>query len=57
VFFSQFYQSSKKCTMAEEVFAVLSVVTAFWPVESYAIELQHDLQVGRIQKFIQHTGK
>ena len=43
--------------MAEEVFSVSSVITAFWPVESYATELQHDLQVGRVQKFVKHTIK
>ena len=34
-----------------------SVVTAFRPVESFTTELQYDLQVGQIQKFIKHTIK
>ena len=56
-YFSQFYQCAKKCIMADEIFSVSSVVTAFWPVESFTTELQYDLQVGQIQKFIKHTIK
>ena len=45
----------KKCIIAGEIFSVSSVVTAFWPVESCTGELPHELQVGRIQKFVRHT--
>lgn len=57
VHFSHFYQSSKKCVMAGEIFFASSVIAAFWPTESYNSELLCELQIGTIQKFIKHTIK
>lgn len=55
--FSQFYLMSKKCTIAGELFSSSSVITAFWPTESCNVALECELQVGHIQKFLQHTIK
>ena len=55
--YSYFYESSKKCVMAGEIFSVSSVITAFWPTKSFNAELSRDLQIGIIQKFIKHTIK
>ena len=57
VHYSYFYESSKKCIMAGEIFSVSSVITAFWPTESFNSELSRDLQIGTIQKFIKHAIK
>lgn len=55
--FSSFYHMSKKCIMAGELFTHSNFVTAFWPPESHAQPLEHQPQVGSIQKFIKHTIK
>ena len=59
--FSRFFQYSKKCVMAGELFTATSsierssVVTAIWTMEKFDENLC--LQVGRIRKFIKHTIK
>ena len=52
--FSHFYVSSNKCSMAGELFSMASMITAFWPVESIT-ELDGELQVGQVIRFIKHT--
>lgn len=52
VYFSRLYQSSKRCNMAGEHFSASSVIAAFWPTESCSSELEPELQVGIIKKFL-----
>ena len=54
-YFSLFCITSKKCIIADELFTS-SFITAFWPTESLNMP-EHELQVGRIQKFLKHTIK
>lgn len=54
IHFSQFYTSAKKCIMAGELFSTLSVITAFWPVESFTT-IDRELQVGQIKRILKHT--
>lgn len=55
--FSHFYQSSRKCCVANELFTTKSVITAFWPVESYNMTVDGKLQVGKVLKFLKHSIK
>lgn len=61
---SKFYESSKKCLMANEMFTSSnakersSVIMAYWPAENLTDHLQSkELQVGMIQRFIKHKIK
>lgn len=53
IHFPQFYTSANKCSMAGELLSTLSVVTAFWPVESLT-RIDRELQVGQIKNFKTH---
>lgn len=62
-YMSHFYESSKRCEMADEYFTTVntkersSVIMAYWPVETYSGPLKRELQVGYIQRFIKHSIK
>lgn len=61
--FSQFYLSSKKCAMADELFSSSdarersSMIMAYWPVETCTGTLQREMQVGFIKGFLKHKIK
>ena len=55
--FSHFYQSSRKCSVANELFTSKSIITAFCPVESYSMTIDSKLQVGKVFKFLKHSIK
>ena len=55
-YFSSFCVTSKKCNVAKELFSSSSIVTAFWPTESWTLP-EHELQVGYVQKFLKHSIK
>ena len=61
--FSPFYISSKKCVMADELFASSntwersSMIMAYWPVETCTGTLQREMQVGFIKGFLKHKIK
>ena len=65
LYFSRFYEYSKSCLMAEEIFTThdcaqrTSVVTAIWPTESLMNEASRSRskEVGSIRKLIKHKVK
>ena len=59
--FSSFYEHSRRCIMAKEMFTISrakersSVVMAVWPTENLSDD--RHMQVGRIQRIIRHCTK
>ena len=59
--FSSFYEHSRRCIMANEMFTISSakerssVVMAVWPTENLSDD--RHMQVGRIQRIIRHCTK